>query len=507
MVTGAYGDLIYYVDNVPTGDSVLMYSIGNAQYSLWPAAAKLKLGELGVSVAQLNSLQDGEPVIIYGRKGIAPGTAKFYTSTEVPKIMAVLDSSLTVTGGYSSGTMNSGLIGPAIAWNSLIIRPAEIEAVDQVSFDLIGVTLNLDEQLILDNVNGDKDLSTINAEEFPYLKIVFNSEDNTNLSSAQLNKWLLLYTPVPEGLLVYYGNPENEQVIINEGAIWQGDYGFLNLSDKTFQDSLAVRYEVFNQTSRTLQKEQIKIFPPLPGDTTDFSIQVSTINMGGLNDVEVYVNPRISPEQYYDNNILQQYSYLNVLIDSYHPVLDVTVDGRYLLNGDFVSPNPLIKAKVWDENTYILKTDTAGVRIFLTYPCDGDCSPVPILLTQSDVVWFPATDTSAFRVEFNPKNLADGEYKLRVEAADAQGNFSGVEPYEITFLVNAEPSIFISDPYPNPFTDAAFVNVVISGSSVPERFEWRITNVNGQLQKSIRHRRFSSPSILERTSWPGREPI
>jgi hypothetical protein len=107
------------------------------------AAAKLKLGSWRVCCST-QFLQDGEPVIIYGRKGIAPGTAKFYTSTEVPKIMAVLDSSLTVTGGYSSGTMNSGLIGPATAWNALIIRPAEIEAVDQVSFDLIGVTLNLD---------------------------------------------------------------------------------------------------------------------------------------------------------------------------------------------------------------------------------------------------------------------------------------------------------------------------------------------------------------------------
>ena len=84
-----------------------------------------------------------------------------------------------------------------------------------MSFDVIGLNLNLEEELILDDVNGGQDLSTINAEEFPYLKIVFNSDDATNLSSAQLNKWVLLYTPVPEGLLVYYGT--TNQVVKNEG--------------------------------------------------------------------------------------------------------------------------------------------------------------------------------------------------------------------------------------------------------------------------------------------------
>jgi hypothetical protein len=480
MVTGAYGDLINYVDNVPSGDSVLMYSIGNAQYSLWPAAAKVKLGELGVSVAQLEALEDGEPVIILGRKGTTPGTALFHKTSDVPKNMGVLEKdNVSVTGGYTSGKMNSGLIGPASEWESLITQPTEIEAVDLVSFDLIGVKLNMDEQLILDDVNGDQDLSTINAGEFPYLKIVFNSEDATNLSSAQLNQWLVLYTPVPEGLLVYYGN--SDPITLNQGAVWKGDYGFWNVGSMPFLDSLVVRYEVFNEMTRTLQTEQMKIVPPAVNDSTDFPIQVNTTGLGGLNDVEVYVNPRISPEQYYDNNVLQQAGYLNVLVDSYNPVLDVTIDGRHLLNGDFVSSSPVIKAQIWDQNTHILKTDTTGIRVFLTYPCSLEtCPPTQILLTQQDVAWYPATDATPFLLEFTPKNLAEGEYKLRIEAADARGNVSGAAAYEISFQIKNEVTVVISDPYPNPFEDATYINMVVSGS-VPERFEWTITNRNGQL--------------------------
>ena len=109
----------------------------------------------------------------------------------------------------------------------------------------------------------------------------------------------------------------------------------MNINGKSFPDSLTVRYEVFNQATRLSQTKQTKISPPAPRNKTDFSIKVSTTNLGGLNDVEVYVNPRISPEQYYDNNILQQLSKLNVLVDSYNPVLDVTVDGRHLIEWGF----------------------------------------------------------------------------------------------------------------------------------------------------------------------------
>jgi len=502
MVTGD-GDLINYVNNVATGDSVLMYSIGDARYSLWPAAAKVKLGELGVSVAQLDALEAGEPIIIFGRKGSTPGTATFYKTSDTPKNLGVLEkNNLSVTGGYISGSMNSGLIGPASKWDSLLTRPTDIEPADQVSFDLVGISLNMKEQLILDNINGDQDLSAINAEEFPYLKIVFNSEDGTNLSSAQLTKWLLLYTPVPEGLLVYYGTPD--PVLINEGAIWKGDYGFWNIGQMPFSDSLVVQYEVFNETKRTVQTDQMKIFPPLPGFSTDFSVRVNTINLGGLNDVEVNVNPRITPEQYYDNNFIQQVDYLNVLVDSYHPVLDVTVDGRYLLNGDLVSSSPLIKAQIWDENTDILKTDTAGVRIFLTYPCGlASCVPTQILLSQEDVVWSPASETTPFLLEFNPKNLEEGEYTLRLVAADSRGNISGTADYKVSFRILDETTVVVSDPYPNPFSDATYVNLVISGS-LPEKFEWDIMNVGGQLQSHFETEDFPAFHIgTNELAWRG----
>ena len=369
-------------------------------------------------------------------------------------------------------------------WDSLLTRPFEIEASDVITFDVIGVKMDGGEQFIMDDVIGDQDLSTINATEFPYLKIVFSAGDDVSLTPAQLNKWLVTFTPAPEGLLVYNGIPEQET--IEEGPEWKGKYGFVNISDKSFVDSLTVKYEVFNQTTRTSRHNQLKIKAPAPGDTTSFEVAVETINQPGISDVEVYVNPKVLPELYYDNNILQLADHLNVEGEGLNPVLDVTIDGRYLANGDYVSSDPFIKARIWDENIYILKKDTVGVRIFLTYPCDSPpCTPIQILLTDEDIKWYPATDTSAFRVEYTPNQLTDGEYRLRIEGADSRGNRSGVEPYEVTFNVLNETTVTIADPYPNPFSQEVYFRIVLSGNSIPEAIGIQLVNVNGQIQSEF----------------------
>lgn len=480
MVTGNNDDLIKYVDNVQPGDSVLLFTIGNGMFSTWPAGAKTKLQELGISGAQLSGLVDGQPAIILGRKGAVAGDAKIFTASNTD----VLTMNGTITGGYTAGSMNSRLIGPAVKWDSLITRPVDVEPSDLIDFDVIGVKLDGKEEILMDAVTGDQELKSIDATEYPFLKVVYNTGDDVRLTPAQLSKWIVTFTPAPEGILVYNGI--HEQEILEEGKEWNGKYGFVNISDKTFSDSLTVEYEIFNQNLRKSLRSDVKIKSPAPGDTTDFALKISTLNQPGLNDVNVYVNPKILPEQYYDNNILQLDAHINVQAETLNPVLDVTFDGTHLANGDFVSPNPFIRARIWDENQYILKKDTAGVRIFLTFPCASPpCTPVPILLNDEDVKWYPATDTSAFRVEYKPKNLPDGEYRLRVEGADSRGNRSGVEPYEVTFNVLSETTVTVSDPYPNPFNQQVYFKITLSGSSLPEQLSVQFVNVNGQSQSQF----------------------
>jgi hypothetical protein len=194
------------------------------------------------------------------------------------------------------------------------------------------------------------------------------------------------------------------------------------------------------------------------------------------------VNPRVFPEVYYDNNVLELKDILSVEPDLFNPVLDVTIDGRYVLNGDYISRNPKILIKLWDENSFIFKTDTTGVKVFLKFPCDTEeCPFKQIFFTQSDVQWQPATSTSDFTVEFNPQNLIEGLYTLRVEATDGEDNSSGAEPYEITVNVAEDNTIIFQPPFPNPSSSIFNFQIVITGDIQIDKMDLEIINPNGKI--------------------------
>jgi hypothetical protein len=194
--------------------------------------------------------------------------------------------------------------------------------------------------------------------------------------------------------------------------------------------------------------------------------------------------------------------YLNVLPDLLNPVMEVTVDGRRLMEGDFVSPNPQILVRLWDENEFHFKDNLEGMRILLTYPCEeDDCEPMTIDLTGEDVKWNAATADEPFRIEFNPKSLPDGYYVLQVESMDASSNSAGVDPYRIGFNIEQDVLVNIAAPYPNPFANEINFTVVVSGSSAPEYLAIQLVDVNGKLLREI-----SPDDVIvgtNRWSWDG----
>src|SRR5690606_16655651 len=233
------------VDNVAAGDSVVLFSIGNAGYSLWPADIRTKLGEFGISIDQINSLIDGQPVVIYGKKGIPPGSAKIFTGEGIPVNTQSLEVTGTITGRYNFGSMTTPLIGPAQEWHDFISKTSLAEPDDEVSVDVIGVDLKGKTSVIMSGLSASADLSSIDAAVWPYLRLVFRASDDLNLTPVQLKSWLVAYTTLAEGLLYYQG--ETEGVTLHEGDVWKGTFGFVNISEKAFPDSLDVRLTILNK--------------------------------------------------------------------------------------------------------------------------------------------------------------------------------------------------------------------------------------------------------------------
>jgi flagellar hook assembly protein FlgD len=222
-------------------------------------------------------------------------------------------------------------------------------------------------------------------------------------------------------------------------------------------------------------------------------VKIDTYQRKGLNDVEVFVNPRLIPEQYYENNVFSLISHLDVVGELFNPVVDVSIDGRYIEKGDFVSANPSIMIRLWDENRTLIKQDTIGVSVFLAYPCqETDCAFTRINFKDPQVQWSPATETSDFTIAFNPANLQDGTYTLSVEAKDQTGNSADDEPYQISFQVKNESTATVSEPYPNPTKDQVNFNLILTGGSADIGLDVEIMNVNGILVNKFNTQSFPS---------------
>lgn len=484
LQTGDGIDLLHYIDNIKVSDSVVLYSVGNPVFSSWPSNVLTKLNDLGISSSQVTSLTDGEPIIILTRKGAATGSAKIFRTSASPPTSQDLSNTSTITGRFFSGDILSTLIGPAKNWVKFSARTKGVETADQVSYSIFGVNLVGEETLIQANAPGNLDLSFIDASKYPNLKIRVHLQDTINLTPAQIKNWFVFYESVAEGLLIYKGNVGTQS--FHEGEVARSQYGFVNISSKSFSDSLQVKTEIFNQSKAATQLSLFKIKAPSPGDTSKFSLVVDTKGKSGLNDVSVFVNPKIQPEQLYENNVISLSNSLNVIADRSQPTLDVTVDNRYLQNGDYVSASPMIKITLRDDNPFLFITDTTHLNIFLSYPCNASPCPLQkISFKRSDVQWSAASASLDFTTSFHPVSLPEGSYMLEVSGTDATGNASGVLPYQVTFQVKNETTLELKSVYPNPSNDAFNFNFVLSGNELPDDFSLQLFSTDGQLLKQF----------------------
>jgi len=479
-------DLLDYIDAIADGDSVVMYTIGDPEFSLWSATVKSKLEEIGASTAEIESLQDGEPYILIGRKGVTAGDAMSFTTSTAPEDEQELSIDETIEGVFSEGEMVSTIIGPATAWQSVVneIKVSETPVTDVFSVDILGIDADGEEVELMNNQTSKIiDISAIDATQYPYLRLRYNTEDPDNLTSAQIQKWQVIYTGVPEGIVVLNDDFQMSQDL-QEGVQLSANFGFMNISEKNFSDSLFVDYTIFNDDTRTSQKITQKIKSPSVGDTTNFSLNLSTIGKSGTNDLNVFVNPRKELEQYYENNIVDINNYLSVTEDNVNPILDVVFDGERILDGEIVSPSPLISIALKEDNQFLFKKDTTGINVFIKESCET-CTFKRVPFSSPNVQWFEATEETDFKVEYKPEPLADGIYTLRVDAADESGNPSGMEPYSINFEVVNESSVTNFYPYPNPFSTSTRFIFTLTGSEIPDQIKIQIMTVSGRIVREI----------------------
>ena len=480
--------LLDFVEGVKKDDYVVIFSVGEVTFSDWPDEAYFKLKELGANEATLRNLETGDPYILFGRKGMRPGEAIEVVpdnEDELARDSQVISFETGIQGYFPSGSILSPKVGPASDWIKFFneVKSKDLFEPDQSSMDVVGVTPDGGEVSLLQDVNVETtDLTQFDAKNYPFLRLKYSLNDLPDKDLPQLSKWQVDYTGVPEGVLIL--KDQRKEVVLNEGEQDELTFEYINISKHDFLDSIQVDYSFLNIDQRKITKESFKIPAVKAGESSVFTIDFDSKGKAGDNSLNVFVNPRKLTEQIYTNNVMDLPKYFKVTGDDLNPILDVNFDGKYIMNGDIVSPTVIISTKVKDENKISLKQDTLGMELMLRKPCEG-CDFERISFSNSRVKWFEATENADFTIEFQPGPLDDGIYTLKINASDAAGNMAGSVPYEVSFEVINESQITNFYPYPNPFSSSVRFVFTVTGAEVPDEIKIQIMTITGKVVKEI----------------------
>lgn len=495
--------LSQYFSGIADGDFVLLTSAGNVTFDQWPATTKQILASLGAK--QVAGLRSGMPYLLLGQKGAAAPRMELFPTTNTPKVETLLLNNLDFQDRQTRGLITSATIGPASRWDYVFTQIRKQRSSQTDTLEVIGITTDGTETTLWGGpITGNSvSLSSVKAAQYPYLKLRLRLGDPVGSVAPQLQRWLVAYTGVPEGVL-NLASPDRSAYTItpkDEGEAFDLRFTFKNISPRPFGDSLLVRHTLFNQQTARQQVKTLRLKRLLIGDSVQVTVPVRTLGMAGNNTLNVFFNPQAQSEQYFTNNTIEIPFVVNP--DQANPLLEVTFDGAQIADGALVSANPLIQVRLQDENRFLIRQDTLGLDLFWQKPCVG-CRLERIRYRNNPDLSYAFQPNNRFEAFFRPKNLSDGNYQLQVQGRDLSGNLAGTVPYTIRFRVKNQALIESFGVSPNPTAVYVRFALTLAGQEPPTDFSLRIFDATGRLVRSFTRSDTPIRVGLNEIFWDGR---
>ena len=519
---GKYWDTLIYnfINSIPYGDYVLMYSDNRVNYSTWPGDPELMaaFAEIGFNPSPLVSVPG--PFIYFTQK--TPGNN--YPNTvfkQSNSFYTPVRDSFNFTGAWHQGQMLSPLIGPAKGWNDMQWRRHALESQsrDVDSVDIIGYNNNGASTVLRTTVTNDNPITFINPAQYPYLQLRLRTSDDSTHTPTQLNYWRILYQEVPEAAI----NPAAHYLLtsdtVSQGGNLNVEVGIENVTNIKM-DSMLVYYTIRDaQSHSTLDSVT---FSPLPGLSVlnlKYNKPLTSSSIVGLDHLTIEANPHNKqPEQYHFNNFAQLD--FHGTSNTTNPLLDVTFDGSHIFNGDIISAKPNIVISLRSDSKYQPLKDTTSMNVYLLSP--GQTTPVRINY-DGQILKFYAADTSNLiklkRAQdvYTPNFTQDGTYQIMVQDIDPNGNHSSnvnryegntFYDYKMSFQVINKPMITNVLNYPNPFSTSTKFIFTLTGSEIPQYMKIQIMTIKGIVVREITEQELGPIHIgtnISDYAWDGRD--
>lgn len=472
-----------FLDTLPPERILAMANCGGAGYGN-TSAVKKAIKQYGSCF--IDSVDFRYSWAMIGRKGAESGSIPEKWSRTFQGPVRVDTSFLTE---IQNGFLLTKEIGPAGKWKYISADVAPNNG--EINISLIGIkSSNEQDTLSVNTGNSTKyDISSIDAAAFRRIRALIKFRKNDNSPSPVLKSFTAHYESLPE-LAVNYQSVSLSKDTLRNGENAELKFTVYNAGESA-ADSFSVRVEAAKPDNSKAVIYEAPAVSVTPFDKKSFALSYNTSRSGSkAGSFIISADPKNKVNEIYkDNNccIIPFY----VLPDTTPPVLKVTFDGKDILDGQYVSSKPNIRAELSD-NSLLPISDTSAITLKL----------------NNRPVYFSSKDVKASFSESNPKavteytpQLPDGEYTLRVSGKNASGNIS--EDVTRTFMVVNEMKLLDLYNYPNPFKDETFFTFRLT--QVPEEIKIRIYTVAGRLIKNITLHHSELKNDFNFIRWDGKD--
>lgn len=188
----------------------------------------------------------------------------------------------------------------------------------------------------------------------------------------------------------------------------------------------------------------------------------------------------------------------NASVDNQGPTVQLFLNNFSFVNGGLTNENPMLLAKVFDENGI----NTVGNGIGHNLEVRIDNNSEPIILNE-----YYEADLDTYKsgkISYPLKNLTPGNHILHLKVWDVYNNSTDTQ---IEFTVIAEEDIAINNllNYPNPFTTNTEFSFETNQICDYLDIQIQIFSITGKLVKTIQQRNNNNGFRVKGIFWDGRD--
>ncbi|MCZ7613529.1 MAG: hypothetical protein M5T52_08325 [Ignavibacteriaceae bacterium] len=353
--------LISYINSTPTGKLLAMTICADGAQSVlgWSSGTPVRRAIETLGSLYIDSVLYRDSWCMIGKKErckerFLSHSKKRYSGP------AEIETNKTVTN--QNGWIEFPLIKNSAEWLS-VTKSDSLPTGSDISFKPIGIRQDnsvdtLSTVIFLGNTGS---LSFIDADLYPVIKLLAEFNANQNFESPALKTLGVNFVPVPDLATNYQVvSIASDTILIGKDAVLS--FSITNVVE-TKADSFYVVVEVINDDNSRQTILNQKVDSLNYDEWKNFNVIFNTSSGSGAKTFQITIDPQNQiRELFEDNNFYSIQFYVKP--DTSKPTLNLTFDGNEILDGEYISPEPVIHIELNDQSLLPI-TDRNSVMIYL----------------------------------------------------------------------------------------------------------------------------------------------